>query len=237
MHVEDRNLKTVIGGLARRDLAALDPAEAITEVTGAMPALFGVDGAGVLLIDESQVLRYVAASDGCAHLLEAAQEATGTGPCVQALVEDVTVAVRDLATDGRWPDLADRLVPNGIRAVLGDPVHVGGTPIGSINVYKGVPYEWDDSDVRALAAFDRLVERLLTGAMAAEHHQALASQLQHALEARVVIERAVGVLVGKEDLDPPAAFERIRRAARDTRRSAREIAGLIVQARGFPAEL
>lgn len=233
VHIDEAVLERVIGQLDGRHLATLDVRAALVEIISAMPALFNVDGAGVLLVDESQVLRYVASTDTSAQLLEAAQEASGTGPCVEALVDNVTVAVVDLLEDGRWRDLAAVLVPNGVRAVLGVPVRLAGTPIGSLNVYKGEAHVWDDSDRSAIAAFDGLVERLVAAAVGSERKDALIGQLEHALQVRVSIERAVGVVIATEDVEAPAAFERLRRAARSSRRSVQDIAAEVVRCRGL----
>lgn len=224
MHVEDTLLQQALGHLAAKELQSLDLLEALSEVTTVMPDLFDVDGAGILLADENQVLRSFAASDSSASLLESVQESTGRGPCVLSLIDDEVVTTSDLAADDRWPDLAGLLVSNGIRAIMGAPIHVAGTPLGSINVYRSVPHRWDDSDRRALGAFDRVVERLITTALVAERHETVISQLQQALEARVAIERAVGIVMASEQLDAEAAFERIRRVARSDRRPVRQIA-------------
>ena len=234
MHVDDASLDRVVGHLSRLDLDHLDLRTAFAEISGAMPPLFGGEGAGILLIDEDQVLRYVAATDTAAAVLEAAQESTGEGPCVDSLVENHVVTACDLEADGRWPHLAPLVVPNGIRAVLGVPLRLAGGPIGSLNVYRTAPYEWDASDVAAGEAFGRIVEHLVATAMVADHHAGLTAQLQRALEARVVIERAVGVLIGVDGVNASAAFERIRRAARSSRSTAAEIAARVVAERGLP---
>ena len=54
--------------------------------------------------------------------------------------------------------------------------------------------------------------------------QATVSQLQAALDSRVVIDRALGMLAERFDLPIPDAFEVLRAAARDSRREARAIA-------------
>ena len=229
MHVEDTLLQQVIGQLTTTDLGAVDLPQALTEVTARMPDLFDVDGAGILLADEDQVLRHFASTDSSARLLEAIQESTGRGPCVQALIEDEVVATSDVSTDERWQDLAVLLATNGVRAVLGAPIHVAGAPLGSINVYKTVAHDWDNSDRKALEAFDRIVEHLLTAALVAERHEAVSAQLHQALRARVAIERAVGIVMVSEDLDAESSFERIRRVARSSRRPVREVAAEIVR--------
>ncbi|MDE3207112.1 MAG: GAF domain-containing protein, partial [Acidobacteriota bacterium] len=135
MNVDDGALSAVMGRLSRQELGRMDLREALGAVVGAMPELFSVDGAGVLLLDEGQDLRHVASTDEGAQILEALQETTGRGPCVSALIDDEVVMVSDMAEDDRWADLRPVLVGNGIRGILGVPVHVAGAAVGSLNVY------------------------------------------------------------------------------------------------------
>jgi GAF domain-containing protein len=236
MHIEEAALDRVLGHLSRLDLQPVDLGGSLQEVSAAMPALFGVDGAGILLIDENQVLRYCAATDDASRVLEAAQESTGEGPCVESLVENRVVAVPDLEADGRWPHLVPLVVPNGIRAVLGAPVLLAGGPVGSLNVYRSDAHDWDDSDIAATQAFAGVVSHLISLAMVADGQSAVVAQLQRALKARVIIERAVGVIIATEGVDAPAAFERIRRAARATRTRAADVAARVVTERGLPRD-
>ena len=57
-------------------------------------------------------------------------------------------------------------------------------------------------------------------------------QLQTALDSRIVIERAVGVLAERHAIDPDDAFRRLRREARDSRINLREYAAQIVRTVG-----
>src|SRR6201999_2927684 len=104
------------GHLAQLPFEHMDTRDAFAAVVTAMPKLFGVDGAGILILDHQQALRYVASSDEGADILESVQETTGHGPCVTALIEDTAVVVEDIETDARWPDLGSILAPNGIRS-------------------------------------------------------------------------------------------------------------------------
>jgi GAF domain-containing protein len=190
---------------------------AVTDVTDAVAGLFRLGGAGLMLVDDGQVLRYVAASDAASAALESAQEELGHGPCVDALVHDRLVTTTDLVTDERWPGLAERVSPAGARAVLGVPVTLAGGPVGSLNVYHGEPHDWDETECAALEAFGAVVESLMRSALQAHEQSAVAAQLQHALDSRVQIERAVGVLMGRERIDAVDAFDRLRRTARNRR--------------------
>jgi ANTAR domain-containing protein len=57
-------------------------------------------------------------------------------------------------------------------------------------------------------------------------------QLQSALDSRVAIERAVGMLAERFDLAVPDAFELLRSAARNSRREVRELALELTDSRG-----
>jgi AmiR/NasT family two-component response regulator len=57
-------------------------------------------------------------------------------------------------------------------------------------------------------------------------------QLQSALDSRVVIERAIGMLAERFALSIPDAFELLRAAARNSRREVRALAEELVETRG-----
>ena len=42
---------------------------------------------------------------------------------------------------------------------MGIPTLLAGQPVGSLNVYRGDAYEWDDSDAAAIASFTRPCSR------------------------------------------------------------------------------
>jgi GAF domain-containing protein len=234
VHVQEEVLQRAVGTLAQHDLRALDLRAACETVVGTLPGLFEADGAGILLVDEAHVLRYVASTDAGAQMLEAAQEALGHGPCVSSLVENAPVEVSDLLEDERWPDLGRLLASNGVRSVLGVPVHVSGVAVGSLNVYSSSPKTWDQSEMRAIATIETVVDRVLTAGVLSERQGELIAQLQRALETRVTVERAVGVLMGVAGLGAPEAFERIRRAARSSRRSVHDVSKEVIENRKLP---
>jgi GAF domain-containing protein len=180
--------------------------------------LFRVTGSGMMLADEQNVLRYVASTDGPGRKLELVEAGYGQGPCTDTFVNNRPIFTADLMTDGRWPDTAAAVVPDGVRAVLGVPLRLGGVPLGSLDVYIDRPHQWDESEQNALVRYSDVIESTLAAALAAERAGTLAAQLQYALDYRVVIERAVGFLMASNGVDAVAAFNRLRTAARNTRR-------------------
>jgi len=226
-HVDAAGLATTLKGL--KDLEHAGGLEAaLGQIVDGVVAVFGVTGAGLMFVDETETSRYVVSTDEPGRVLEVAQEQLGYGPCIDSLVHDRVVIVHDFAHDERWPGLADIVVPAGIGSVLGVPVRVGPVAVGSLNAYCEAPHQWDDSEVNALCAFTRLVDGHLGEAVLNEHQGRLVEQLQHALESRVVIERAVGLVMGRHDLDAVTAFEHVRRLARSQRRRVAEVAAEMV---------
>jgi len=98
-----------------------------------------------------------------------------------------------------------------------------------LNVYRDEPVEWDKSDVNALTAYSGLIAEVLATALAAQEQSIVADQLQYALDYRVVIERAVGYLMGAHGLDAVTAFNVLRKRARDSRRRIADVAAEILE--------
>jgi GAF domain-containing protein len=220
-------------------LEGLDPADtgldaalqlAVTETD----ELFDVDGAGLLLLSEDGTLRYVAASDEPGRMLEALQEQFGEGPCVDAFLEGEPVLADDLGADPRWPSVGPLAAGHGIRAVLGVPINLREGPVGTLNVYAAQPHRWDQSDVTAIQAYTRVIASLLRAAVLAHVSGKAATQLQHALDHRSLIEQAKGVLMERRGLDQQAAFELLRSHARSTRRRLDDVARQTVQGVHLP---
>jgi GAF domain-containing protein len=134
------------------------------------------------------------------------------------------VRTGDLRDDARWPRLATRLATSDVRAVLGVPTRIAGGPVGSLNVYRSDPYAWDESDVAAVEAYNRIVEGVLVAAVAAGRNERIVEQLQEALDRRVPIERSIGMLMDRHGLDAVAAFSALRGAARAERRRVADVA-------------
>lgn len=180
--------------------------------------LFDVDGAGVLIADEQDILAYAAASDGPGRMLEQTEAEAGEGPCTEAFVQSHVVTTRDVTREtDRWPTLASAMADLPVRAVLGTPVLLGGVPVGTLDVYRERPHDWDDSEVAALARYAEVIATTLGAALQAHTAGELARQLQYALDYRVLIERAVGYLMARHTVDAVAAFNLLRSTARSRR--------------------
>jgi GAF domain-containing protein len=225
-HIDEEALRSSLQRLRRASFEG-DPATVMKRAVDAVHDVFGYSGAGIMFITESGRLASIASSDESGRQLEDAQAATGQGPCYESYVHAHEVTTSDLHADDRWPGLRGHLTPN-LRAVAGVPILLGGSPVGTLNVYRDEPVEWDSSDLSALRAYSDIVAEILGAALAANRHGTVAAQLQYALDYRVVIERAVGYLMGAHKLDAVTAFDLLRKRARDSRRRIAEVAAEIL---------
>lgn len=225
MHISqetlDRSIQALRGVQADE---AVSLETALGQLTDSVTTMFGLTGAGLMLLDEAQLLHSVLATDELGWELEHAQERVGDGPCVETLIYGHVVSTEDLLDDERWPELTVELKDSGIGAVLGVPIRLSNATVGALNVYVDGPHAWDDSDRHALRTYGTIVEAHLTTALFAEHHAELADQLQQALDSRVKIERCVGLLMGRDGLDAVAAFNQLRDRARSNRRKVHDLA-------------
>jgi ANTAR domain len=110
-----------------------------------------------------------------------------------------------------------------------DEGRLRGRVLGALNLFgtaDGDPIR--DSDVPVAQAMADVATIAILQDRLARERELLAVQLQYALDSRVVIEQAKGVLSTRLDIDMDEAFERIRKRARDSRRRLAEISEEVV---------
>jgi GAF domain-containing protein len=233
MPIDPTDLAKSIGALG-----SLDPerglAPTLQQIADAAKQLFGADGAGLMLVDTEGQLRWASASDQRAQTLEGGQERLAQGPCAVAFSQRLPAAIRDIRIEPDWAEFTQVLLSEGIIAALSVPVELDGGVIGTLDVYVGQPRDWDPSEVAALQAYAGLVASLLSAAVTAEVKGRLADQLQAALEHRWLIEQAKGVVMGREQVDAQAAFERLRGAARSSTRRLADVAKDVTAGQPLP---
>ncbi|HEX5097471.1 MAG TPA: GAF and ANTAR domain-containing protein [Acidimicrobiia bacterium] len=230
MPVDPDALDNVLAGLRGIDDPDLGVQVVLQRVVDAAQHLFALKGAGLMFVDDGQALRYVAASDEPGRILEIAQEERGVGPCVDALVHEVVVTTRDIATDDRYEAIAAIVVREGVRSVMGMPVRLGGTTIGSLNVYADQPTDWDDTDIAAIGALAEVIEAIIGAAVLTHRQGNVVEQLEFALQNRVAIERAVGAIMNRDRVGPVEAFNVLRTEARSQRRKVADVAAEVLLA-------
>jgi ANTAR domain/GAF domain len=179
-------------------------------------ALLGVSACGILLADHTGCLKLVAASTEQARLVELSQAQAEEGPCVDAYRARAPISCPDLAADReRWPDFAAAALSAGFAAVHALPMRLHSEAIGADEPVlhpagKTQPLDAELGQALAdVATIGILHERAL------RRREVITEQLQKALESRITIEQAKGMIAERLHLTVGEAFTVLRAYARD----------------------
>jgi anti-sigma regulatory factor (Ser/Thr protein kinase) len=203
--------------LSDRLVADFDIVEFLHLLCGRCVDLLDVRAAGIMIADQRGSLRVMASSSEQARLLELFEVESEQGPCVDCYLRGEPVADADLdRPDPRWQAFAARARRAGFRAVHAVPVRLRDDVIGVLNLFATGPGVLDAVDLRIARALANVTTLGLLQHRAVEYRQVLAEQLQSAMNGRVVIEQAKGVLAEQLNLHMEEAFTELRRYAART---------------------
>ena len=214
-----------------------DVNELLTQLAGDCARLIDVSAVGLLLADSRGALHVVAASSERVADLEAFQAQRAQGPCHTCYLEGQPVNVPDLAAvAARWPEFAAVAAKVGVASVHAVPMRLRDATVGALNLFGNTPGALNEADLRLAQALADVATIALLQDRAAADTNVVNEQLQHALDSRVVLEQAKGVLSYSGDLDMPAAYAALRTYARDHNIKLTELSRALVN-RAVPAAL
>jgi GAF domain-containing protein len=202
--------------LADTLVADFDVVELLTRLAHRCVDVLGVDAAGLMLVAPDGDLRVMASSSEAMRLLELFELQSREGPCLDCYTSGRPVLNQDLAqVNGRWPRFAHEALAAGFRSVHALPMRLRGTVIGALNLFLVEPGDMQEADVEAAQALADVATIAILQHRAALEAQVLNQQLQHALNSRIIIEQAKGVVAERERLNMEQAFSALRAYARD----------------------
>jgi transcriptional regulator with GAF, ATPase, and Fis domain len=227
--MSERQLAEAFVELADTLVDDFDVMDFLHRVTVRCAQVLGVSAAGVLLTDQRGALQVVAASTEQTRLLELFQIQTDQGPCTECFHTGQPIAVADLAaaTD-RWPRFAAEASQSGFASVHALPMRLRTDVIGALNLFGTRPGALDQDTIRLGQALADVATIGLLQARAIRHRETLAEQLQTALNSRIVIEQAKGVIAERRHLDMDQSFTLLRGTARTSNRPLSELARAVV---------
>lgn len=192
-------------------------------------ALLEVDAAGLLLDDLRGGLQVLASTSEQTQLLELLQIQSDAGPCLQAYRSGQQVLVEDLRADTtRWPEFAARAEGEGFRAVFAIPLRLRTERIGALNLFRTEPRMMTGSDLLVAQALADVATIGILHRRVLVHGTLINAQLQTALNSRVIIEQAKGVLSERSGLDMEQAFIELRTRARNANQHLSDTAHAVI---------
>lgn len=189
-----------------------------------------VAGAGVSVAADDGQLRRVTVINELTDQLETVEEAHQEGPCVDAFRHGQVVLVPDLAAEaGTWPTWSAQAAAWGVVAVMGIPMWIRDRAVGAMNVYSTEVRTWSEAEVRTARVLADMAASYVVNASELEASRRTAEQLQEALDSRVLIEQAKGMLANENRVSVDEAFRLLRRHAREHGASLRAVARAVVE--------
>lgn len=182
--------------------------------------LLDASAAGLLLADPSGELQVLASTSEESYLVEVLQQQAGAGPCVDAFLTGKVVTINDIEADGdRYPAFQRAALSQGFHSVHAIPMRLRPRTIGALNLFR--------TDVGDLTAEDAAIGQALADVATISilqertfrENAIVNSQLQHALNSRILVEQAKGVISQTSSIGMNEAFTRLRSYARSHNRT------------------
>lgn len=188
----------------------------------------GTEGA-VVLADLAGRLQVMAATTERSRILEVFELQTEEGPCLDCYRTGEQILNISLAeADQHWPTFTSMARTAGFASAHALPLRLRDQVIGAVNLFHARDHTLDTQDATLaqaladVATISILQDRELTDL------SRLTQQLQTALETRVLIEQAKGLLAERLDQSMEEAFRTLRTHARNNNRKLREVATALV---------
>ena len=223
--------------LADTLVADFDVVELLTLLTDRCVDVLEVDAAGLMLVSVEGDLRVMASSSDAVRMLELFQVQSQEGPCLDCYRAGRPVVNEDLtALDERWPRFTPEALAGGFRAVHAVPMRLRGNILGALNLFHVEPTYLQEDDIAAAQALADVATIAILQHRAAIEAQVLNEQLGQALNTRIVIEQAKGVVIAeRRRLTMEEACAHLRTHARNHNRRLADVAREVI-AGTLPAE-
>jgi ANTAR domain/GAF domain len=229
MH-EPQRLAQVFVELADTLIEEFDVVDFLQTLTERCVELLGVDAAGLMLTDQRGGLRLVGATLESARVLELFELQIQEGPCLECYVTGHAITNIELSeAHTRWPVFTSVAVEAGFEATHALPLRLRGTIIGALNLFTVTTARLSDDDVAVGQAMADVATIGLLHQRNLREQTILSEQLQTALQSRILVEQAKGVLAARAGVSIAEAFTRMRAHARRTSTSLTSVAQAVIE--------
>ncbi len=193
-----------------------DVVDLLTGLVEDCARLLDITSAGILLADGLGDLHMMAASTSATRALEVFQSQRDEGPCRDCHRDGTAVSVPNLHTElDRWPQFVPAALAAGFQAVHAVPMRLRDNVLGALNLFNATAGPLPDADLVLAQALADVASVALIQDQAVTDRTVVVEQLQHALDSRVILEQAKGVLAHAAGIDTDQAFTVLRRYSRN----------------------
>jgi GAF domain-containing protein len=192
-----------------------DVIELLIRLTDRCIDVLDIAAAGIMLVAPDGELRVMVSSSEAMRVLELFEVQAQEGPCLDCHRTGEAVLDQRLAdAAGRWPRFSAEALDAGFLTVHALPMRLRGTVIGALNLFQVDTGPLRRADVEAAQALADIATIAILQHRAVREAQVLNEQLQQALNSRIVIEQAKGMVAERRGVDMEGAFGIVREHAR-----------------------
>jgi len=192
-----------------------DVVDLLTLLTDRCVDVLDVAAAGLMLAANQGELRVLASSSEAIRLVELFELQAEEGPCLDCYRTGEPVSQPHLSgAHGRWPRFAPVADAAGFRSVHALPMRLRDRVIGALNLFRTTGGVLEHADLVVGQAMADVATIAILHHRAAAEAQLLTEQLHLALNSRIVIEQAKGMLAERATIGMDKAFEGLRAYAR-----------------------
>ena len=207
-----------LGELPRSLQSHRDTDEMLDEVVrSAVTLIPGADEASISVVTDRRAVSSRHPTGDLPGVVDALQEETGQGPCLDAAYDQRTVRVPSMAREGRWPRFATRAAEAGAASMLSIQQWVEGDNLGALNLYGRREDAFDDESEQVGLLFASHV----AVAWASAHQM---NQMRDAVATRDLIGQAKGILMERYKVDAHTAFRILVKVSNDNNATLRSVA-------------
>jgi transcriptional regulator with GAF, ATPase, and Fis domain len=207
-----------------------DVVELLQTLAEASAELLDVDAVGLMLADLRGGIQLVAFSPESLQSLEMFELQVDEGPCLDSFrTGEAVVNISMTHAFQRWPRFTAEALAAGMGATHALPLRLRGEVIGAMNLMSTSAQMLAEADLTLGQALADVATIGLLQQRAIQEQTLLAEQLQTALNSRVLIEQAKGVLAERTGTTPAEAFGHLRRYARNSGTSLPIIARAVIE--------
>jgi GAF domain-containing protein len=201
--------------LADTLVADFDLIEFLSMLADRCVELLGTAEVGLVLVGP-RGLQVMASSSERMKVTELLEVQFEDGPCFECSRVGLPVLNQQLASaDGRWPRFAPMARESGFQMVHAVPLRLRDEVIGAMNVFDTSLHEMTLTESNLLRAFADAATIGILQERTVKQHSDLSIQLQGALNSRIAVEQAKGVVAERLKVDMDTAFGMIRNHARN----------------------
>ena len=201
--------------LADTLVADFDVVELLTRLVDRCVQVLDVSAAGLMLAAPEGDLRVIASSSEAMRVLELFELQAAEGPCLDCYRTGEPVVNQDLAApDTRWPLFAVEALDAGFHSTHALPMRLRGVVIGALNLFNQTTGDMPRPDLDAAQALADIATIGILQHRLALEAQTVNAQLEHALNSRILIEQAKGMIAERTGVSVETAFKTLRDHAR-----------------------